>query len=112
MDKTKYTEKCLIMLSTKQFLNVETDPTKPLEIKIQRILRKIKSKFSEQEYKRLYPTGSRPGKFYGTAKMHKLSLNGKLDDLPLVSTGFSFYNFEYHLPQKTFSNKITRIKCF
>ena len=38
MDKTKYAEKCLIMLSTKQFLNVETDPTKPLEIKIQRIL--------------------------------------------------------------------------
>ena len=54
-----------------------------MEIKIQRILRKIKSKFSEQEYKRLYPTGSSPGKFYGTAKMHKLSLNGKVDDLPL-----------------------------
>ena len=66
------------MLSTKQFLNVETDPTKSLEIKIQRILRKIKSKFPEQEYKRLYPTGSRPGKFYGTAKMHRLSLNGKM----------------------------------
>ena len=50
---------------------------------MQRILRKIKSKVSEQEYKPLYPTGSRPGKFYGTAKMHKLSLNGKVDDLPL-----------------------------
>ena len=88
MDKTKYTEKCLIMLSTKQFLNAETDPTKPLEIIIQRNLRKIKSKVSEEEYKRLYTTVSRPGKFYGTAKMHKLSLNGKVDDLslrPLVS---------------------------
>ena len=83
MDKTKCTEKCLMMLPTKQFLNVETDPTKPLEIKLQRILRKIKSKVSEQEYKQLYPTGSCPGKFYGTVKIHKLSLNGKVDDLPL-----------------------------
>ena len=51
MNKTKYTEKCLIMFSTKQFLSVETDTTKTLETKIQRFLRKIKSKVSEQEYR-------------------------------------------------------------
>ena len=28
MYKTKYTDKCLTKLSTKQFLSVETDPTK------------------------------------------------------------------------------------
>ena len=39
---------------------------------IQNVLRKIKSKFSEQEYKRLYPTGSAPARFYGTAKIHNL----------------------------------------
>ena len=50
------------------------------------ILRKIKSKVSEQEYKRLYPTGSRPGTFYGTAKFHKLPLNGNVDNLPLRPT--------------------------
>lgn len=76
MDKTKYTDKCLTILSTKQFLSVETDPTKIF-------LRKIKSKVSEQEYKRFYATGLCPGKFYGTAKMDKLPLNGNLDDVPL-----------------------------
>ena len=86
-----------MMLSTKQFLNVETDPTKPLEIKIQRILRKIKSKVSEQEYKRLYPTGSRPRKFYGTAKMHKLSLNGKVDDLQLQPSVSNINTATYNL---------------
>ena len=40
------TDNCLTMLSTKQFFSVETDPTKTLETKIQRIPRKIKSKVS------------------------------------------------------------------
>ena len=76
MDKTKYTDKCLTKLSTKQFLSVETDPTKIF-------LRKIKSKVSEQEFKRFSATGSCPGKFYGTAKMNKFPLNGNLDEVPL-----------------------------
>ena len=109
MDKTKYTEKCLIMFSAKQFLNVETDPTKPLEIKIQRILRKIKSKVSEQEYKRLYPTGSRPRKFYGTAKIHKLSLNGKVDDLPLRPIVSNINTATYNLPK--FLSKLMAPLC-
>ena len=58
----------------KQFLSVETDPTKKLKTNIQQMLGKTNSKVSAQKYKRLYPTGSCPGKFYGTAKMHKLPL--------------------------------------
>ena len=46
-------------------------------------MRKIKSKFSEQEYKRLYPTGSAPARFYGTAKLHKLKNDSTVDDLPI-----------------------------
>ena len=49
---------------------------------MQRILRKIKSKLPQKAYKKLYPTGSCPGKFYGNAKVHKLSINN-LDDLTL-----------------------------
>ena len=48
------------------------NPTKSLERKVQRTLRKIKHKFEENEYKKLYPTGSRPGLFYGKPKVHKL----------------------------------------
>ena len=67
MDRHKYTDKCLALLSTKQFTTLTNDPTKTLESKVQRTLRKIKSKFTEQKYKKLYPTGSCPWKFYGTA---------------------------------------------
>ena len=54
-----------------------------MENKVQQTLRKIKSKFTEQEYKKLYPTGSCPAKFYGTAKIHKIPVNGNIDDLPI-----------------------------
>ena len=30
-----------------------------------------------------YPTGSCPGKFYDSAKIHKLKLNGKVDQLTI-----------------------------
>ena len=47
------------------------------------MLRNIKTKLSEQEYKVLYPSGSSPGKFYGTAKIHKVPRNGNIDQLPI-----------------------------
>ena len=43
----------------------------------------MKSKFSEQEYKRLHPTGSAPAQFYSTAKIHKLKNDSTVDDLPI-----------------------------
>ena len=55
MNKNKYTEKCLQILNTKQFVKLNSDPTKTTE---RNVLRKIKSKFSPNEYKQLYPTGS------------------------------------------------------
>ena len=64
MDKHKYIEKCMSFLTTKQSKQVDSDPTKTLESKVQRSLRKLKSKLSPYEYKKLYPTGSSPGKFY------------------------------------------------
>ena len=49
----------------------------------QRVARKIKSKLTVQEYERLYPSASCPGKFYGTAKLHRTDSNGLVDDLPI-----------------------------
>ena len=51
--------------------------------KIQRILRKMKNRLSPQEYLRLYPSGSCPGKIYGTAKVRKISENDTVDELPI-----------------------------
>ena len=66
-----------------QFLKFNHDPTKSIEGKIQSILRKLRNRLSSKEYYQFYPTGSCPGKFYGTAKIHKLPLNGFIDNLPL-----------------------------
>ena len=83
LDTTEYTEKCMALLNTEYFKRLTTDPTAATERKIDKVLRKIKSKFSEQEYKRLYPAGSAPARFYGTAKLHKLKNDITFDDLPI-----------------------------
>ena len=83
MDRHKSSVKCLTLLSTKQFTTLTNDPTKTLESKVQRTLRKIKSKFTEQKYKKLYSTGSCRRKFYCTTKIHKIPVNGNIDDLPI-----------------------------
>ena len=72
MDKSKYTEKCLQHLDTENFVKQPTDNTKTIENKVQRVLLKIKKKLDKNTYERLYPSGSNPGRFYGTAKVHKL----------------------------------------
>ena len=76
IDKSKYKAKCLELLQTNKFSKLKHDPTKSFENKIQRILRKLKTRLSTQQYFQLYPTGSFPGKFYGTAKSHKLPIDG------------------------------------
>ena len=103
MDRRKYTDKCLALLSAKQFTTLTNDPNKTLESKVQRNLRKIKSRFTEQEYKKLHQTGSCPGKFHGTAKIHKISVNGNIDDLPirLIASNITLRRTIY---QTTFQN--------
>ena len=101
MYKHKYMEKCMSFLTTKQFKQVDSNLTKTLESKVQRSLRKLKSKLSRYEYKKLYPTGSSPEKFYGTAKLHKFPTNGKIDDLPIrpivSNTNAAIYQLAKHL---------------
>ena len=83
MDSSKYIEKCLSILDNEKFIKITGDPTKRIECKIQRCVRKIKNKISKKEYLQLYPTGSSPSKFYGTAKIHKLPNGGNITELPL-----------------------------
>ena len=71
------------MLNTEQFGQLYKDPTSSLERKVQLILPKIKQKLPTDVYAKLYPTGSSPGKFYGTAKVHKISINDTVKELPL-----------------------------
>ena len=86
-NRTKYLEKCYTILNSNQFTKLDQDPTCYIENKVQRTLRKVKSTMPQNVYSKLYPSGSYPGKFYGTAKMHKL-LPKNIDDLsirPIIS---------------------------
>ena len=97
MNRNKYTEKCLQILNTNQFVKLNSDPTKTTERKVHNVLRKIKSKFVPHEYKQLYPTRSSPGKFYGTEKIHKLSQGDQAEKLPIRPIIFNIDTATYRL---------------
>ena len=69
------------------FRGLESDPTKRTEAKLQNLLRSLKNYnyLSQEDYKQIYPKSSRPGLFYGTAKVHKLKENGIVQNLSLGS---------------------------
>ena len=97
IDKSKYTAKCLELLQTNKFSKLKHDPTKSFENKIQRTLRKLNKRLSTQQYYQLYPTGSFPGKFYGTAKLHKLPINATIHDLQIPPIVSNIVTASYHL---------------
>ena len=82
MNCTKYLEKCSTILNSSQFTKPDRDPTCYMENEVQRTLRKVKFMMPQNVYSKLYPSGSYPGKFYGTPKTHKL-LSKNVSDLPL-----------------------------
>ena len=116
LDRSKYMEKCLSILSTSQFAEMDHDPTAYIEGKVRRALRKIKNKLPSFVYSKIYPTGSSPGKFYGTAKLHKVSSNSTVEQLPLrpiiSNIGTATYDLAKYLAQllKTLSESQYTIK--
>ena len=80
-----------------QFQKLNKDPTKTMERKVQNIPRKIESKLTINQYKELYSTGLFPGKFYDTAKLHKLSNDDNIKKLPIRPTISDIGTGEYHL---------------
>ena len=73
-----------------------TQPNR-LKNKIQRTLRKLKTRLSTQQYYQLYPTGSFPEKSYGTAKLHKLPINGTIHYFPIRPIVSNIGTASYHL---------------
>ena len=82
MDSSKYIEKWLSILDNEKFIKITNEPPKHIECKIQWCVKKIENKISKTEYLPLHPTGSSPGKFYGTAKIQKLPNGGNIRALP------------------------------
>ena len=74
---------------TSKLENLNEDPTLKREASMQRFLRKLKQKifFNENEYDKLYPSGSAPARIYGTPKKHKFSTSDSFPKLrPIVSS--------------------------
>ena len=101
IDRKTYTEKCLHLLNTDSFIQLDNDPAKAIEGKIQRSIRKIRKILTKQEYSRLYPRGLSPGRLYGTTKRHNLKKGSSADDLslrPIISNvGTASYHLAKHL---------------
>ena len=97
INRDKYHEKCLELLDTEQFQKLNHDPTKTTDTKVQNALRKNKSKLSINEYKRIYPTASSPGKLNGTSKSHKLSDHDGIEKLPIRPIISNLSTATYHL---------------
>ena len=85
MNRIAYLEKQFTLLNISQFNKLTKDPThgKYKEWKIQRVVRKMKLKLPSNVYSKTFPTDSGPGKFYGAAKIHELSPNDTINELPL-----------------------------
>ena len=77
MDRTKYRNKSLEILETNQFIKFNHDPTKSVEGKIQRFLKKFKSILSQKKHYQFYLTG------FCARKLHKLPPHGNISNLPL-----------------------------
>ena len=82
MGKSKYHDNCLSILKNDNFKILDHDSTEKPE-QTEQILRKNKNISSQQEYIHLYPSRSYRGKFYGTAKVHKIFKNDTVDELPI-----------------------------
>ena len=97
INRSAYLKKCLTLLKTSQFNKLTKGLTKITERKIQRVVRKMKLKLPANIYSKIYPIGSAPGKFYGTAKIHKLSPNDTINELPLIPIVSNISTAAYNL---------------
>ena len=86
-----------IISDASKFKKLNKDPTLESEASRQRFSRKLKQKnfFNKNEYDKLYPSGSAPGRIYGTPKMHKFSSSDSFPKFrPIV---LSIGTFNYNL---------------
>ena len=107
LNRTDYVQKSSDFLEGRQFEKVCSDPTADFQRKVQGSLRSMKKAFDQKTYKKLYPSGSQPGLYFGLAKVHKVPPNSKdIKDLPLrpviSNIGTATYNVSKYLASELF----------
>ena len=84
VDKTTYVTKSENFLGGQEFIELQNDPTKSFQTKVQDTLREMKKRFVPAS---TYPSSARPGRYYGLAKLHKIASRldeaGIVDELPM-----------------------------
>ena len=85
-----------IISDTSKFKKLNEYPTLKREASLQRFLRKLKQKnvFNENEYDKLYPSGSAPARIYGTPKMHKFSSSDTFPKLCWIVSSIGTFNYD------------------
>ena len=73
MEKNEYIKKSEDLLNQPTYKALTTDPTNKYKNKLINLLKTIKAEggIDNNTYKRLYPTGAVPPKYYGLPKIHK-----------------------------------------
>ena len=89
IDKEEYIRKAEELLRQPTYKPIPTDPTNKYKNMLISLLKKIKTEggIDEVTYRRLYPTGASPLKFYGLSKVHKtgMPLRPKVSSLRTVT---------------------------
>ena len=83
LNRPTYVNKGEAFLNGPEFEKLDNDPTKSFQKQVQDTLLSMKNKFTKKLYKKLYPSSSRPGLYFGLAKVHKLKDSRNVDELPL-----------------------------
>ena len=102
LDREVYNNSCLgIINDQSKFKHLPADPTISREAKLQRFLRKLRSKkvLDKDTYCSIFPKGSQPARFYGLPKLHKpRGVNQPPPFRPIVSSvGTYNYNLAKYL---------------
>ena len=87
-NQNTYTDKCFSILNSSQFIQLNHDLADKSERKLQPVIQKVKPKLTSSIYANIYPFRSYLRKFYGTAKIYKMSPNDSAQHFliqPIVS---------------------------
>ena len=81
-------QECDSAILLQEFIELQNDPTKSFQTKVQDTLREMKKSFGPAStYEKIYPSSARPGRYYGLAKLHKIANRldeaGIVDELPM-----------------------------
>ena len=84
-----------IISGTFKFEKLNEDPTLKREASLQHFSRKLKQKnfFNENEYDKLYPSGSASARIYGIHKMHKFYSSNSFPKLHPIFLSIDTFNY-------------------